>query len=64
MTPRILMVLGALALPLLADEGLWLFNQFPKDQVKEKYEYEVTDAFLEHLRLASVTLGGGSGAWV
>ena len=57
-------LLCALALPLLGDEGLWLFNQFPKDQVKEKYTYEVSDAFLDHLRLATVTLGAGSGAWV
>jgi hypothetical protein len=64
MIRRILPLLAALAFALPADEGLWLFNQFPQDQVKEKYDYAVTDAFLEHLRLASVTLGAGSGAWV
>ena len=50
--------------PLLADEGLWLFNQFPKDVVKQKYNFDVTDQFLENLRLASLHVGGGSGAFV
>lgn len=70
MTRRILTAVCWLALPLAADEGLWLFNQFPKDAVKEKYNFEVTGEFLDHLRLASVFVGGpgiesgGSGAFV
>jgi hypothetical protein len=54
----------ALATRLAADEGLWLFNQFPKDAVKQKYNFEVTDAFLENLRLASLHIGNGAGAFV
>ncbi|MCX6626603.1 MAG: S46 family peptidase [Candidatus Solibacter sp.] len=54
----------ALALPVVADEGMWLFNQFPGNQVKQKYSAEVTPAFLEHLRLSSVRIGGGSGSFV
>lgn len=61
---RRLLLLCALALPAVADEGMWLFNQFPKDQVQEKYGFEVTDQFLENLRLASMRIGGGSGAFV
>ncbi len=57
-------VVCALALPLMADEGMWLFNQFPKDQVKQKYGFDVTDAFLEHLRLSSLRVGSGSGSFV
>jgi hypothetical protein len=49
--------------PSWADEGLWLFSQFPKDQVKKKYGFEVTDAFLDHLRLSSVRIGA-SGSFV
>jgi hypothetical protein len=57
--------LGALlAAPLSGDEGLWLFNQFPKDIVKQKYSFEVTDRFLENLRFASLHVGAGSGAFV
>src|SRR5579862_7578746 len=60
---RLLLVL-ALALPVLADEGMWLFSQFPKDAFKEKHATQVTDAFLDHLRLSTVRIGSGSGAFV
>ena len=32
-----LLLLCAVCLPLGADEGMWLFNLFPKDQVKKTY---------------------------
>ena len=54
----------ALTLPVAADEGMWLFNQFPKSLVKDKYSVEVTDEFLDHLRLSTVRVGGGSGSFV
>ncbi|MGO9258891.1 MAG: S46 family peptidase [Bryobacteraceae bacterium] len=59
---RGLLLIGALCLPLTADEGMWLFNQFPKDKVKEKYEFDVTDGFLDHLRLSTLRIGSGTGA--
>src|SRR5262249_4687051 len=58
------LLLCALALPAVADEGMWLFNQFPKEQLKEKHSFDVNDTFLEHLRLASMRIGGGSGSFV
>ncbi len=58
------LIIAFVAGPLLADEGLWLFNQFPKSVVKEKYGFDVSDQFLENLRLASLHLGNGSGAFV
>ncbi len=61
---RGILLVCALVLPVAADEGMWLFNQFPKALVKEKYGVEVTDEFLDHLRLSSVRIGGGSGAFV
>lgn len=45
---------------LLADEGVWLYNQFPKDRVSKEYGFEVTDAFLDHLRLSSVRMGASA----
>jgi hypothetical protein len=54
----------ALALPVAADEGMWLFNQFPKEQVKKSYNVEVTDQFLENLRLASLRIGPNAGSAV
>jgi hypothetical protein len=47
-----------------ADDGMWLLNQFPADAVKQKYEVDVTPAFLDHLRLSTVNLPGGAGAFV
>lgn len=48
-----------------ADEGMWLFNAFPKARVKAKYGFEPTDAWLDHLRLSSVRFNnGGSGSFV
>jgi hypothetical protein len=61
---RAVLLVCALGLPVLADEGMWLFNQFPKEQVKQKYNFEVTDPFLENLRLSSMRIGGGSGSFV
>ena len=61
---RGILLVCALALPVVADEGMWLFNQFPKGQLKQKYNFDVTDDFLEHLRLSSVRVGGGSGSFV
>ncbi len=52
------------AFTVCADDGMWLFSQFPADAVKQKYDFEVKPAFLDHLRMATVNLPGGSGAWV
>lgn len=51
--------------PLLADEGMWLFNNPPLAQLKEKYQFEPTPQWLEHLQKASVRFNsGGSGSFV
>ena len=55
----------AAALPLAADEGMWTLDNPPRKQLKEKYGFEPTQAWLEHIRLASVRVGdGGSGSFV
>src|SRR5258706_183092 len=64
MNLRNIAILGALALPLVADEGMWLFNNFPKDTVKTKYTFDVTDAFLDSLRLGTLRIGAGWGPFV
>src|SRR5579863_7808958 len=64
MNLRYVLLLCALAAPAGADEGIWLFNQFPKDVVKEKREFDVSNEYLDNLRLASMQLGSGSAAFV
>jgi hypothetical protein len=61
---RMLLLVSLAAAPVAADEGLWLFNQFPKDQIKTKYNVDITDQFVDNLRLASLRIGGASGAFV
>ena len=66
---RLFSVLLALAftLPTLAkaDEGMWLYNEPPKDKIKATYGFEVTQPWLDHLRLSSVRFNnGGSGSFV
>jgi hypothetical protein len=56
----------ALATPLaLADEGMWLYNAFPKDRVEKQYGFLATQEWLDHLQLSSVRFNnGGSGSFV
>jgi hypothetical protein len=47
------------------DEGMWLFNNPPKKLLKEKYNFEPTADWLEHLQKASIRFNsGGSGSFV
>lgn len=51
-------------LPLFADEGMWTFDNPPRKQWKERYNFDPSDAWLDHVRLASVKVEGSSGAFV
>jgi hypothetical protein len=63
--------LGILALGLAlsgaarADEGMWLFNRPPRQYLKDHYDFDPTDKWLEHVQKASVRFNnGGSGSFV
>src|SRR6478672_7064317 len=48
-----------------ADEGMWLFNNPPRKLLKEKYNFDITDKWLEHVQKSSVRFNsGGSGSFV
>jgi len=54
-----------LALPLVADEGMWLFNRTPNAIFKQRYNFEPTQAWLDHLQKSSIRFNsGGSGSFV
>jgi hypothetical protein len=60
-----LIVISAGFAPALADEGMWLFTNPPLKQLKEKYQFEPTPQWLEHLQKSSVRFNsGGSGSFV
>ncbi|MBA4064109.1 MAG: S46 family peptidase [Isosphaera sp.] len=52
----------------VSDEGMWLPNDPPREQLRAKYGFDLTDAWLKNAMLASVRLisggGGGSGGFV
>lgn len=50
--------------PVLADDGMWTFDNPPLKQWKEKYGFEPTKEWLDRVRLASVKFPGASGVFV
>lgn len=51
--------------PALAEEGMWLYNDFPADAVGQAYGFKPDAKWLKKARLASVRLAGGcSGSFV
>ena len=54
-----------LTLGLRAEEGMWTFDRPPLAQLKAAYAFSPDQAWLDHLRLATVLFGGsGTGAFV
>ena len=53
------------AAPIHADEGMWLFNDPPRELLKKRFNFEPTQAWLDHLQKSSVRFNnGGSGSFV
>jgi hypothetical protein len=51
--------------PTRADEGMWLLNAPPTQTLKERYGFEPTPAWLEHVQKSAVRFNsGGSGSFV
>lgn len=45
-----------------ADEGMWTFDNFPKQELAKKYGVKIDDQWLEHVRLSSARLAQGCSA--
>ncbi|HKQ52391.1 MAG TPA: S46 family peptidase, partial [Pyrinomonadaceae bacterium] len=56
--------LVSFAFPVRADEGMWTFDNPPRKEWKERYNFDPSDAWLDHLRLSSVRVGTSSGSFV
>lgn len=46
----------------VADEGMWLFNDLPVELLKERYGFEPTDEWAQHIMLSSVRFNSGGSA--
>ncbi|MEI6668171.1 MAG: S46 family peptidase [Acidobacteriota bacterium] len=49
---------------LVADDGMWTFDNPPRKLIKEKYGFDITDQWLEHIRLSAVRVSGASASFV
>ncbi len=57
----ILFALCAICVPFShADEGMWLFNNPPYKTLQDKYHFQPTAAWLEHLQKSSVRFDSDS----
>jgi hypothetical protein len=63
---RILVLAAALAasLPVLADEGMWTFDNFPASTVQSTYGTAITQEWLDHVRLSTLRLTNCTGSFV
>jgi hypothetical protein len=60
-----LVVLALAAVATRADEGMWLFTNPPRKLLEDKYKFDPTDKWLEHVQKSSVRFNsGGSGSFV
>ncbi len=48
----------------LADEGMWTFDNLPIKQWKARYGFEPSQEWIDHIRLASLRFEGGSASFV
>ena len=59
------LLLGAATSGGFADEGMWLYSDPPRAQLKERYGFDATDSWMEHLQKSSVRFNsGGSGEFI
>jgi hypothetical protein len=56
------LVMICMAVPALADEGMWTFDNFPTAKMQAKYGWAPDAAWLQHAQLASIRLTLGCSA--
>src|ERR1700681_1612973 len=61
----LILVLACLgALPSFADEGMWTFDNFPANPVKQRCGTDITPAWLDHVRLSTIRLTNCTASFV
>lgn len=61
-TFAILLIILSFSIALQADEGMWTFDNFPSSKVAKEYGFNPSQAWLDHVRLASLRIAGGCSA--
>ena len=65
LTKRLAVCLAVAAGLLPGDEGMWLFNNPPRRLLQQRYGFDPSAAWLEHLQKSAIRLNsGGSGSFV
>jgi len=62
--PLLTAIVALGAIGLMADDGMWTFDNPPRKLIKEKYGFDITDQWLEHIRLSAVRVSGASASFV
>jgi hypothetical protein len=57
-------VLAVTTLSLSGDEGMWTFDNIPRALIRQQYGFDVTDQWLEHVRLSAIRVSGASASFV
>jgi hypothetical protein len=52
------------ALPAFADEGMWTFDDFPSNTLKQRYGADISSAWLDHVRLSTIRLTNCTASFV
>src|ERR1700691_1479719 len=60
----LLLLAFAASLPAVADEGMWTFDSFPVQAVKQTYGVDVTSAWLDKVRLSTIRLANCTASFV
>ena len=57
-------LIGLLSIPAFGDEGMWTYHDFPQALVKQQYGVNITSAWLDRVRTATVRLSGCTASFV
>jgi hypothetical protein len=60
----LLLAACAASLPAIADEGMWSFDNFPASAVRQSFGADITPAWLDHVRLATLRLTNCTASFV
>lgn len=58
----LLLIIAVVPRPALADEGMWTLDNFPSAAVKDKYEVDITDSWLQTVKSSVARMDSGCSA--